>query len=207
MTVLIAEQKRFDIKLDTFNKGFTWAALQLRQQTLSTAELTQVYGTWIQVSHELVKLANNVNQPKLNLKVQLPLLSANFLLRGGLIGQSVGSFAPTAVAEINQIYRAAMTPNLVTAPTWVLTLEQYCYWCATRHAALLTDANRKELDIKVNENANPNAFVIITAALPMLSDPLLSGLSYIDSINSLAPVGAPPFGNSYPLGNATTAGN
>jgi hypothetical protein len=207
MTTLKPEQDRFNLKLDTFNKGFVWSALQLRQQTKSTSELTAVYGDWIQVSHELIKLANGVNQPRLNLSVQLRLNSTNFLLRGGLIGNSIDPFASTTVLEVNQTYRAVNTPNLVSAPAWVLTLEQYCYWCAARHAALLTDANRKELDIKVNEKANPAAYVAITAALPMLSDPLLSNLSYVDSINALAPVGAPPFGNSYPLGNTSTAGN
>lgn len=210
MGVLPSKAEREARNIDRLNKGLVWSALQLRQQIKANAEANVKYGEWIQVSHELVKFINGTNQPRLNLSIQLILNSAFFLVNGGLIGESIGSFTQSAITATDRIFRKSVEPLFPSLPTWVVTLEQYCYFCSITYAATLTEETRKQIDIKINEKQNPNAYIQIVASLPLMFDPFVNNLSYVDSLNaSLPPAIFMPalINNVSPLGNTLLFGN
>lgn len=204
MTILPSLNDRKSLNIDTFQKAFTWSALALHNVCRLSSDKDNK--DLIKYSHKLNPRSVNESKAVLFLEVKLPYNSDLFVINGGnlhLAIQEVSQFSVTLPLP----FLASATPNLPNEPSWVNNLEKYCLWTAHELTNNSLTAADSSFDLGVVDIPGKQAYVQISATMPLVVDVLFSERSYVDAL-SVSIVNNPQgIGNSSILGNTSTLGN
>lgn len=177
MTVLIDKATRDAAGIDSYERGFVWAALTLRAVlTAPDAPAQNPYLNWVRITWNANRLitANNgirLARPFLIIQAKLPYRQQSALYWGGNWHENIEVFG-TVTPPPPQFTCDPTEPNpfpIAADPVWVTTLEAYFAWCGlTLHKRLITtpgNPNTAIVQPAFFEEASPRYFQL-NATLP-----------------------------------------
>jgi hypothetical protein len=198
---------RDSLNLDRFDKAFVWAALLLRQNTLSSLNPANAlktenpYKDNVLIAHDLYETVSGVKTAVLKVQVKLLYDSQGFLGGGGNLINYIKELTDSFnTLSINPFYEAT-TKTITAEPVNITSVEKFVYWCALN----LLNANylnNKNISITLNEKNYPNNYIQIDASLPLIINNFLSGLSYVDCLDKPVNISIPAL--AAPLVSGTT---
>jgi hypothetical protein len=178
--------QRNSLNIDRFDKALVWSALALRSGLVSNPALSGFIPN-IKVGHNFYK----AGKFQIILEIKLRYDSETFLENGGNLAKSLVEFSSDAVDLPTTPFLVATELDVLNAPNWVDNLEEYCYWTAIgllKQSAYVA----KAINITVNEEAFPDAYVVINAKLDANEDIFFSGYSYVDALDKASSIAPPP---------------
>ena len=201
MTILEPKAVRDSRNIDTFERGFVYAALALRASNTSPSNTPagrdNKYFSAVQIIANLENTTEQGIEPSLTIRAKLPYDSQRALLKGGNFVESIGEYKNTNPGL--SIKCKPSKPNyfnILTEPAWVNTLERYLVWCAHNliegHALLKTTAIPIASSFLEEDSLEPSLVIEATLKFDLFTylneNNLISGIkSQIYSATEIGP--------------------